>query len=94
MEDKNDEAKEALNRLSSGLNEKLKNGETDLLADYFEVSQAFPGGPHEKSFDYPALDFNVLKQWADKNNWIVATAPEATHKTQQSTPRIRFTKKT
>lgn len=93
MVDNSNDTKDALDRLIDGLNEGIKAGKTDLLAKYFDVSQAFPGGPHEKSFDYKAIDFKALKQWADKNNWLVATAPEKTHETQQSTPMIRFTKK-
>lgn len=81
-----------LKDLELKLNQKLKNGKTDLFASYFDVALAFPGGPHPKSFDYNAIDFKALKLWADQNNWHVETAPEITHKDQQDTPNVRFTK--
>lgn len=86
-------SKEALETLIAKLNEKLSHGKNDFLVSYFDVSQAFPGGPLERYIDYRAIDFESLKQWANQNDWKVNTAPEETHENQQDTPWIRFMRK-
>lgn len=84
---------EYLKAFEAELDQKVSQDKTDLLMSYFDIAKIFPGGPHPDSFDYDRVDSKALKQWAEQNNWEVQTAPEATHKDQQNTPKIRFTKK-
>lgn len=76
--------------LGHRLAQELERGNTDLLADYKSVANAFPGAPHPDYFDLPVIDSQLLQPWAAERGWRVQPAPEATHEDQQSIPRIRF----
>lgn len=82
----------ALNSLTEALSRELSLGNNDLIVEYPDVARAFPGGPHQAAFEYEAIDFKSLQQWASTNKWIIDVASETTPEALQHSPNIRFTK--
>lgn len=86
-------SQEYLIELERRLEKCIKEGQLDFYVDYRSISQSFPGDPHPGYFGVPCIDWNSFEPWANGNGWDVQEAPEQTHQAQQSTPRIRFTRK-
>jgi hypothetical protein len=64
--------------------------EDDIVIPYFQISFAFPGGPHSQSVDVQRIDWDTLTPWAEKLGWHVRSAPEATPEELEFIPHIRF----
>ena len=64
----------------------------DIVMPYYQVSLAFPGGPHSASFDVQRIDWDEFQPWAKNLGWHVQSAPEVTYPEQKATPNIRFTR--
>lgn len=94
MSENNDQnrSQEWLDALAASLKKNELSGKTDIVIDYRTVSQSFPGDPHPDSFDYPLINWDSLKLWANEKGWDVKPSPEKTQPDEKSTPRIRFTK--
>jgi hypothetical protein len=84
---------EWLAALSKKLEEQDKTGHHDIVIDYRSVSCSFPIGSHPDYFFVPQINWEKLQAWANSIGWDIQTAPECTHPDQQSTPRVRFTKR-
>jgi hypothetical protein len=75
--------------LERKLREERRN---DIVIPYYQVSSAFPGGPHSADFDLQRIDWKALQSWAKNQGWNVQVAPEVTDPSQQDTPFIHFTR--
>lgn len=58
----------------------------DVTIPYSQVSLAFPGGPHPRSFDIEIIDSASIKKWAKNLGWHT----ELTTNTQQDFPDVHF----
>jgi hypothetical protein len=63
-----------------------KTKENEICIPYSNVSLAFPGGPHPRSFDIEIIDSASIKKWANNLGWHT----ELTTNTQQDFPDVRF----
>jgi len=65
-----------------------KTKEKEICIPYSNVSLAFPGGPHPRSFDIEIIDSASIKKWAKNLGWHA----ELDTKTQQAFPNVIFTR--
>jgi hypothetical protein len=63
---------DARRSLHKGLKEKAGENKTEYVIPYWDVSKAFPGGPHSNNFEIKAIDQKALKKWASENGFKVS----------------------
>lgn len=55
-----------------GLEEKIRKGSLENIVQYADVSRAFPGEPHQHSFEIRAINQKALKQWCSEYGFEVS----------------------
>lgn len=67
---------EARRSLLESLEKKIKEQSFDNSVTYADVSKAFPGDPHQHSFEIKAINQKELKQWCSENGFDVSFITE------------------
>ena len=58
--------------LLEGLEEKIREGSPENYIQYSDVSRAFPGEPHEHSFEIKTINQKALKKWCSEYGFEVS----------------------
>jgi hypothetical protein len=59
-----------------GLEEKTRKGKHENKIEYSDIAKAFPGEPHQYSFEIKAINQKELKQWCSKYGFEVTFLKE------------------